>query len=182
MATATALLAAATTGAAVAAVTLVYCIPGPVQQQQQQQPPLPTTADNAETTTSILAALGAAYGTPGASALSKEVNRITAEYRRCIEYSPFMALATSGPRGLDCSPRGEDLKAGHGGLVRVIDEKTLLLPDRRGNNRCDSLRNIAHDPRVALLFLIPGSGNTIRVNGSARISFDPDLLSSFAVV
>ena len=85
-----------------------------------------------------------------------------------------MALATSGPEGLDCSPRG-DLA----GFVRVNDVKTLMLPDRRGNNRVDSLRNIVRDPRVGLLFLIPGSGSTLRVNGRAQLTTDPELLASF---
>jgi PPOX class probable FMN-dependent enzyme len=106
----------------------------------------------------------------------KEAPRITAHYRRLIEASPFVALATAGPEGLDCSPRGDAP-----GFVRVIDEQTLALPDRRGNNRIDSLRNIVRDPRVALLFLIPGSGTTFRVNGRAVISAEPDLLASFAV-
>ena len=79
-------------------------------------------------------------------------------------------------RSLDCSPRGD-----RPGFVRVYDEKTLILPDRRGNNRIDSLRNIVRDPKVALLFLIPGVGNTLRVNGRAEISVDPVLLDSFAV-
>ena len=91
-----------------------------------------------------------------------------------IDKSPFAALATCGPEGLDCSPRG-DLP----GFVRVHDEKTLMMPDRRGNNRVDSLRNIVRDPRVALLFLIPGSGSTLRVNGRAQVSADADLLASF---
>ena len=85
-----------------------------------------------------------------------------------------MSLATSGPEGLDCSPRG-DLP----GFVRIHDAKTLMMPDRRGNNRCDSLRNIVRDPRVGLLFLIPGSGSTLRVNGRASVSAEPELLASF---
>ncbi len=93
-----------------------------------------------------------------------------------IQASPFVALATVGPEGLDCSPRG-DLP----GFVRIADPRTLILPDRRGNNRIDSLRNVVRDPRVALLFLIPGSGTTFRVNGRAMLSVDPDLLDSFAV-
>jgi PPOX class probable FMN-dependent enzyme len=93
-----------------------------------------------------------------------------------IEKSPFATLATSGPEGLDCSPRG-DLP----GFVRIHDAKTLMLPDRRGNNRIDSLRNIVRDPRVALLFLIPGSGNTLRVNGRAHVSADPALVASFTM-
>ena len=106
----------------------------------------------------------------------KEVARITPHYRALIEASPFAALATSGPEGLDCSPRGDKP-----GFVRVVDETTLAMPDRRGNNRIDSLRNIVRDPRVALLFLIPGSGTTFRVNGRAVVSTDPELLASFAV-
>jgi PPOX class probable FMN-dependent enzyme len=93
-----------------------------------------------------------------------------------IDKSPFAALATCRPEGRDCSPRG-DLP----GFVRVHDDKTLMMPDRRGNNRVDSLRNIVRDPRVALLFLIPGSGSTLRVNGCAQVSADPDLLTSFAI-
>ena len=106
----------------------------------------------------------------------KEVDRITPHYRALIEASPFVALATSGPEGLDCSPRGD-----RPGFVRVLDDRTLALPDRRGNNRIDSLRNIVRDPRVALLFLIPGSGTTFRVNGRALVSTDAELLASLAV-
>ena len=116
------------------------------------------------------------YGQPGEASLVKEADRITPEYRRLIEASPFMALATSGPEGLDCSPRGE-----LGGVVHIEDDRTLMLPDRRGNNRIDSLRNIVRDPRVALLFLIPGSGSTLRVNGRAQLSADAALLARFAV-
>ena len=121
-----------------------------------------------------IAALEAIYGAPAENSLRKETDRATPEYRALITASPFLALATSGPEGLDCSPRG-DLA----GFVRVQDERTLLIPDRRGNNRIDSLRNIVHDPRVALLFMIPGSGNTLRVNGRAQISVVPALLDSF---
>src|ERR1700743_1761770 len=120
--------------------------------------------------------LEAIYGQPGETSTVKVANRITASYRVLIEKSPFAALATSGPEGLDCSPRG-DLP----GFVRIHDERTLMMPDRRGNNRIDSLRNIVRDPRVALLFLIPGSGSTLRVNGRAHVSAEPDLLPSFKV-
>lgn len=120
--------------------------------------------------------LEAIYGHPGESSTVKVADRITPSYRTMIEKSPFAALATSGPEGLDCSPRG-DLP----GFVRIHDEKTLIMPDRRGNNRIDSLRNIVRDPRVALLFLIPGSGNTLRVNGRAQVSVDPQLLASLAM-
>jgi uncharacterized protein len=120
--------------------------------------------------------LEAIYGQTNDASTVKVADRVTPLYRILIETSPFAALATSGPEGLDCSPRG-DLP----GFVRIHDEKTLLMPDRRGNNRIDSLRNIVRDPRVALLFLIPGCGNTLRVNGRAHVSTDADLLASFAV-
>jgi PPOX class probable FMN-dependent enzyme len=118
--------------------------------------------------------LASHYGQPGESSIAKETPVITEHYRKFIEASPFFALATSGPEGMDCSPRGDPA-----GFVRVPDEKTLLIPDRRGNNRIDSLRNIVRDSRVGLLFLIPGVGETFRVNGRAKISVDPQLLESF---
>ncbi|MBE9552941.1 MAG: pyridoxamine 5'-phosphate oxidase family protein [Proteobacteria bacterium] len=123
-----------------------------------------------------LESLKAIYGEPPLTSLAKELDYIHPHYRAFIEASPFVALATSGPGGLDATPRGDAA-----GFIVVEDEKTLLLPDRRGNNRIDSLRNIVADPRVALLFLIPGSGNTLRVNGRAVISVDPALLERFAV-
>src|SRR6187549_3374370 len=106
----------------------------------------------------------------------KETDRITKAYQALIEASPFCAMATSGPGGLDCSPRGDPK-----GFVRVIDEKTVVVPDRRGNNRIDSLRNLIHDPRVALLFLIPGVSETLRIMGRATISTDPALCESFVM-
>lgn len=112
----------------------------------------------------------------GEASTAKVADRITPQYRRLIEVSPFAALATRGPEGLDCSPRG-DLP----GFVRIHDERTLMMPDRRGNNRVDSLRNIVRDPNIALLFLIPGAGTTLRINGKAYLSADPALLDSFAV-
>jgi PPOX class probable FMN-dependent enzyme len=120
--------------------------------------------------------LEAIYGQTNDTSIVKVANRVTPSYRMLLEKSPFAALATVGPEGLDCSPRG-DLT----GVVRILDDKTLLMPDRRGNNRIDSLRNIVRDPRVALLFMIPGSGNTLRVNGRAQVSVDPELLASFKV-
>src|SRR3954467_15186746 len=105
------------------------------------------------------------YGEVGEASRVKETSRIVPVYRAFIEAAPFAALATSGPEGLDCSPRGDGP-----GFVRVLDDKTLLLPDRRGNNRIDSLKNIVRDPHVSLLFLIPGIGETLRVNGRAAIS------------
>src|ERR1700751_3037928 len=118
--------------------------------------------------------LEAIYGFPGETSTVKVADRITPSYRVLIEKSPFAALATSGPEGLDCSPRGDVP-----GFVRIHDETTLMMPDRRGNNRVDSLRNIVRDPRIALLFLIPGSGTTLRINGEAHLSADPALLASF---
>ena len=120
--------------------------------------------------------LAALYDEPLPTSILKEVDRITDDYRKLIEASPFAILATSGPEGLDCSPRGDPR-----GFVRVADSKTLMVPDRRGNNRIDSLRNIVRDPRVALLFLIPGIGTTMRVNGRAHLSTDEELCASFAM-
>ncbi len=104
----------------------------------------------------------------------KVADYITPAYRKLIEHSPFVALATNGPEGLDCSPRGDV-----GAVVRVLDKRHVAMPDRRGNNRIDSLRNIVADPRVALLFLLPGIGTTFRINGKARLTTDADLCKSF---
>jgi len=123
-----------------------------------------------------LEALEALYDKPYGPSVIKEIDHINPHYRKFIEAAPFFALATSGPEGLDCSPRGDAP-----GFVRVADEKMLLIPDRRGNNRIDSLRNILADPRVALLFLIPGVGETIRVIGRASILTDPAFTESFIV-
>jgi len=120
--------------------------------------------------------LEAIYGAPRGASLAKEVATITDEYAAYIEASPFAALATSGPDGLDCSPRGD-----FAGFVRIGDRRTLLMPDRQGNNRIDSLRNIIHDPRASLMFLVPGSPTVMRVNGRAKISIDAELLATFAV-
>jgi len=122
------------------------------------------------------AELASLFGSVGAASLHKEVPYVHPCYRDLIQASPFVVLATSGPGGLDASPRGDAP-----GFVIVEDEKTLLLPDRRGNNRIDSLRNIVADPRVALLFLIPGRAETLRVNGRATIVTDSALLARFAV-
>jgi hypothetical protein len=131
-----------------------------------------TTADLTDA-----AALRRVYSTgPGATALAKVADHIHPLYRPYIEASPFAVLATVGERGLDTSPRGDAP-----GFVHVLDDKTLLLPDRRGNQRIDSLSNIARDPRVALLFLVPGLGEALRVNGTARISALPALCRRFAV-
>ncbi|WIJ25735.1 pyridoxamine 5'-phosphate oxidase family protein [Devosia sp. RR2S18] len=113
---------------------------------------------------------------PAPASKVKVARRVTPDYRRLIEASAFAALATVGPEGIDCSPRGDQP-----GFVRIHDETTLMMPDRRGNNRIDSLRNIVRDPRCAFLFLLPGSGTTLRANGRAQLSIDPALLDSFAV-
>ncbi|MFI0846284.1 pyridoxamine 5'-phosphate oxidase family protein [Mesorhizobium sp. IMUNJ 23232] len=120
--------------------------------------------------------LEALYGQPGEASLVKELDRLIPEYATLIEAAPFVALATAGPEGLDCSPRGDVA-----GFVRIRDDRTLLMPDRRGNNRADSLKNIIRDGRAGLLFLIPGSGMTLRVNGRAEVSIDPELCASFVM-
>ena len=116
------------------------------------------------------------FGAVAEPSLKKEIDYLHPLYRAMIEASPFAVLATGGPEGLDASPRGDPP-----GFVVVEDERTLLLPERRGNNRVDSLRNLVADPRLALLFLIPGAGETLRVNGRARISIDPALLERFEI-
>lgn len=116
------------------------------------------------------------YGEASEASIKKEVNYLHPHYQAIIKASPFAILATCGTTGLDASPRGDAA-----GFVAIADEKTLLLPDRRGNNRLDSLCNILQDSRVALLFLIPGLGETLRVNGRAIISTDPQLLNRFTV-
>jgi uncharacterized protein len=125
---------------------------------------------------SDVAQLEALYGPPVAPSLFKELDHIHPLYRPFIEKAPFVALASVGAEGMDCTPRGD-----HAGFVRVVDEHTVMMPDRRGNNRIDSLRNIMEDPRVALLFLVPGVAEAMRINGRAQISIDPELLDSFAV-
>jgi PPOX class probable FMN-dependent enzyme len=121
-------------------------------------------------------ALEALYGPIAPPSLVKEVDHIHSVYRPFIEAASFVILATSGAGGLDASPRGDQA-----GFVHIEDSKTLYLPDRRGNNRIDTLRNIVEDPRVALLYLVPGVGETLRINGTAQISIAPDLLARFAV-
>jgi uncharacterized protein len=123
-----------------------------------------------------MAQLEALYGEKMPAAVIKEIDHINGSYRKLIEAAPFVAVATSGPEGLDCSPKGDAR-----GFVRILDDKTLAIPDRPGNNRIDGFRNIMRDPRIALLFLIPGVGETLRVNGRAAISIDPELMQSFAV-
>jgi uncharacterized protein len=130
-------------------------------------------SDHLVTTVEQLEAL---YGERTPTSIVKEIDHVGDGYRKLIEASPFVAVATSGPEGLDCSPKGDPA-----GFVRILDDKTLAIPDRPGNNRIDGFRNIVRDPRIALLFLIPGVGETLRVNGRASISVEPALMQSFAV-
>ena len=123
-----------------------------------------------------LASLEALYGTVNEVSALKEITYLHPHYAAFVKASPFAVLATSGPHGLDASPRGDAP-----GFIEIVDDKTLLLADRRGNNRIDSLKNIIQSPYVALLCMIPGIGETLRVNGTAEISVDPELLARFAV-
>ena len=123
-----------------------------------------------------LADLDRMYPQPAPPSIRKVTQKLTEAYRSMIDASPFVAVATCGVDGLDCSPRGDNA-----GFVRVADEQTILLPERRGNNRIDTLRNLVADPRIALLFLVPGKQETLRVNGQAAVCRDPKLCDSFAV-
>jgi PPOX class probable FMN-dependent enzyme len=123
-----------------------------------------------------IAALEALYGEVNEVSALKEISYLHPHYAAFVKASPFAVLATVGPHGLDASPRGDPP-----GFIEIVDDKTLLVADRRGNNRIDSLRNIIADPHVALLFLIPGVGETLRVNGTAEISAEPELLARFAI-
>jgi PPOX class probable FMN-dependent enzyme len=120
--------------------------------------------------------LAGLYGEVDDNSIKKEIGFVHPHYRALIEASPFAILATCGPGGLDVSPRGDPP-----GFVVVEDEKTLLLPERRGNNRIDSLRNLLTDPRISLIFLIPGVGETLRVKGTASLTIEPSLLARFEV-
>lgn len=120
--------------------------------------------------------LEAIYGQPHDRAVHKEIAYLNLDYQAMVRASPLLIVSSVGAEGLDCSPRGDAP-----GFVRIIDERTLAIPDRPGNNRIDTLRNIVRDPRISLLFIIPGIGETLRVNGTAQISAEPELLASFAV-
>lgn len=120
--------------------------------------------------------LEALYSKPLAASVKKELPCLNEHYRKFILASPYLSLASIGPDGMDCTPRGDSP-----GFVRILDDKTLAIPDRRGNNRIDTLRNIVSDPRVALLFMIPGLNETIRINGQAYLTTDSELLESFKV-
>jgi PPOX class probable FMN-dependent enzyme len=116
------------------------------------------------------------FGEPMPTALAKVIDHSNGGYRQLIEAAPFVVIATGGPGGLDCSPKGDAP-----GFVRIVDDKTLMIPDRPGNNRIDGFKNLMSDPRIALLFLIPGCAETLRINGRGTVSLDPALRESFAV-
>jgi uncharacterized protein len=121
--------------------------------------------------------LAAHYAPPMERVLRKEIDHVDATGRAFIAASPFLVLATGSSQGLDCSPKGDQP-----GFVQVAEDgRTLLIPDRRGNNRIDGLKNIVEDPRVGLIFFVPGANETYRVNGRARVSADPSLRRRFAV-
>jgi uncharacterized protein len=129
------------------------------------------------TTVTAVDQLATLYARPSERVLRKEIDHVDAVGRAFIAASPFLILATGGSQGLDCSPKGDKP-----GFVQVEDDGcTLLIPDRRGNNRIDSIKNVVEDPRVALIFLVPGANETYRVNGRARVSVDPALKRRFAV-
>jgi PPOX class probable FMN-dependent enzyme len=121
-----------------------------------------------------LATLEELFGKPVRSA-RQESEQLGADFCAFVEQSPFVIVATNGAGGLDASAKGDP-----GGFVKVFDEKTLLIPERGGNGRNDSLRNIIADPHVALTFFIPGMADLLRVNGQACLSIHPDLLRQFA--
>jgi PPOX class probable FMN-dependent enzyme len=116
------------------------------------------------------------YGQPVERALWKESDYLSPQYQQFIQASPFLILSTYGEKGIDCSPRGDPA-----GFVRVIDKNTLLIPDRKGNNRLDSLKNILSNGKIGLIFLVPNAGETIRVSGRAEILIDEDLCKSFSI-
>ncbi|HWA19100.1 MAG TPA: pyridoxamine 5'-phosphate oxidase family protein [Devosia sp.] len=116
------------------------------------------------------------YGEVNETSSLKEITYLHPHYAAFVKASPFCILATAGPHGLDASPRGDPA-----GFVEIVDDKTLILADRRGNNRIDSLRNVLANPQIALLFMVPGIGETLRVNGTAEISADPEMLASRAM-
>ena len=120
--------------------------------------------------------LEALYGAALPGSLIKEIDHLNEHYRAFVAAAPFVVVATSGAGGLDCSPPGDPP-----GFVRVVDDRTVMMPDRRGNNRLDTLRNLVADPRISLLFLIPGVGETLRINGRAEIIVDDTLNASFTI-
>ena len=116
------------------------------------------------------------YGKPHERAVWKEIDFLNEDYQAFVSASPFVVISSAGPEGTDCSPKGDAP-----GFVKILDERTLAIPDRPGNNRIDTLRNIVVDSRISVLFIVPGIGETLRVNGRAEISADPAMLENFSV-
>lgn len=121
-----------------------------------------------------IAELEALYEAPAPNSLAKVTPKLTPHYRRWIEASRFVVLSTVGPDGTDGSPRGDD-----GSVVRIVDDHTIWMPDWRGNNRIDTLRNIVADGRVSLMFMVPGSLNVVRINGAAVLTRDAAVTETF---
>lgn len=122
------------------------------------------------------AELDAIYGGVSEASLVKEIDFLSEGYQAFVTHSPFAILSTVGPEGTDASPRGDKP-----GFVHIASPRELLMPDRRGNNRIDSLRNIVRDPRCSLMFMVPGNANVLRVNGLAEIDVDPELCARFDI-
>lgn len=116
------------------------------------------------------------YGPVKETSLAKEISHLNEDYAALVRASPFILLSTVGPDGTDCSPKGDAP-----GFVQIVDSKTLAIPDRPGNNRIDNLKNIINDGRVSVLFMVPGVGETLRVNGRATIMVDEEMLQRFSV-
>ena len=135
-----------------------------------------TINDASRFTVTSLEKLEMIYKKPAERVLKKQTDHITTPGRAFIAASPFLILATAGDAGVDCSPKGDGP-----GFVQLLDDRTLLIPDRPGNNRIDGMKNILANPRVGIIFMVPGANETYRVNGSAKISIDPALLSRFVV-
>ena len=123
-----------------------------------------------------IAQLEEIYGKPHERSLWKEIDHLNQDYQAFVNASPFAVLASCGPEGMDCSPKGD-----RPGFIQILDQRTLAIPDRPGNNRIDTLRNLIRDARISLLFIVPGIDETLRVNGRAEISAEPAMLEKFAV-
>jgi len=115
------------------------------------------------------------YNAPSKLSRYKSRGMLTTAMQKWLSFSPFFIVSTCGTHGLDCSPRGDEA----GKAFRILDAHTIAFPDRRGNNRIDSLRNMIVDPRIGLLFFVPGVSEALRIKGEAVISVAPDLLTLF---
>ncbi len=135
------------------------------------------TSDNNSPDITSVEQLRALYGQPKSTSLQKQTDQLNATYVLWLEQSSFFVLASVGKDGIDCTPRGD----APGAAFKVIDNKTIVIPDRRGNNRLDSLTNIVHDPRIALLFFIPGVDQSLRIIGNATVTTDQQLLNRFTL-